>query len=210
MASFGRPRVLGRIVLLLLLIVALIVGGIVWFDYIGLIDAKSLLGPVYRSLGIAARTGGGIGASSPALLDEERMSKRLEALRARSDELDQREANIAGQNAEIEQKVQELDARGKALDDREKSFNAKAKEYENRRVNIDQNARYLTGMPPDKAVGILVAMDDETVIDIFRAVEAQAQAAGQTSLVALWLSMMPPDRSAAIQRKMTIKPTPLP
>ncbi|MDA8426742.1 MAG: flagellar protein FlbB [Treponema sp.] len=210
MASFGRPRVLGRIVLLLLLIVALVIGGIVWFDYIGLIDAKSLLGPVYRSLGIAARKGGEISASAPALLEEELMSKRLEALQERSDELDQRAANIAQQNAELQQKVQELDARSKALDDREKSFNAKVKEYENRRVNIDQNARYLTSMPPDKAVAILVAMDDETVIDIFRAVEAQAQAAGQSSLVPLWLSLMPPDRAATIQRKMTIKPTALP
>ncbi|HTX73124.1 MAG TPA: flagellar protein FlbB [Rectinemataceae bacterium] len=210
MASFGKPRVFGRIVLLLLLIVALLIGGTVWFDYIGLIDAKTVLGPIYRSIGIPARTPAGISAAAPALLEEERMSKRLEALQARSDELDQREAEITKQDAEVAQKVQELDERGKALDDREKSFNATVKQYENRKVNIDQNAQYLTGMPPAKAVGILVAMDDQTVIDIFRAVEDQARAAGQSSLVALWLSMMPADRSAAIQRKMTIKPTALP
>jgi len=210
MASFGRPRVLGRIILLLLLIVALVVGGIVWFDYIGLIDAKAVLGPLYRTLGVPARTGASIGAAAPALLEEERMAKRLESLQDRADELDQREAEITKQDAQVQQKVQELDDRSKALDDRENSFNAKVKEYENRKVNVDQNAQYLTGMPPAKAVGILVAMDDQTVIDIFRAVEEQARAAGQASLVALWLSMMPPDRSAAIQRKMTLKPTSLP
>ena len=41
MANFGRPRVIGRIVLLLAIILALVIGGIVWFDYIGLIDAKT-------------------------------------------------------------------------------------------------------------------------------------------------------------------------
>ena len=56
MASFGRPRVLGRIVLLLAMILALVIGGIVWFDYIGLIDAKATLRPAYTLLGVQARS----------------------------------------------------------------------------------------------------------------------------------------------------------
>jgi len=207
MASFGKPRVLGRIVLLILMIVALVVGGLVWFDYIGLVDAKAALGPAYRALGIKARKAAPIPTGSPSLLEDERIGKRLEALQERSDELDAREAEAEKKDAEIGQKAQELEERGTALDDKEKSFNDKVKQYENRKVNVDQNAQYLKGMEPEKAVGILLAMDDQAVIDILRAVEEQAKAAGEDSIVAYWLSKMPPERSATIQRKMTIKPT---
>jgi flagellar protein FlbB len=207
MASFGKPRVLGRIILLLLMIIALVVGGIVWFDYLGLIEAKSLLGPAYRALGIKAGKPSPVSATSPDLLEDERMGKRLEALQARSDELDQRETDIDKKDAEVGQKVQEIDERGKALDDKEKSFNDKVKQYENRKVNVDQNAQYLKGMPPEQAVEILKAMDDQTVIDVLRSVEEQAKAAGEDSIVSYWLSKMPAERSATIQRKMTIKPS---
>jgi flagellar protein FlbB len=209
MASFGRPRVAGRIVLLLAMILALVVGGIVWFDYIGLIDAKDALAPAYRLLGIKTRTAAPAPPTAPALLEEERYAKRLEAIQARSEELDQREGGIQKKDSEISQKAQELDDRGKALDDQEKSFNDKVKQYENRKANIDQNAQYLVGMPPAKAEDILKAMDDETVIDIFRAVEDRAKAAGTASLVSVWLSGLPPDRSATLQRKMSAAPSAL-
>jgi len=198
---------LGRIVLLILLILVLVLGGLVWFDYLGLIEAKSLLGPAYRALGIPARKAAPVDASRPDLLDEERLGKRLESLQARADELDQREAEAARMDAEIGQKAQELEERGKALDDKEKSFNDKVKQYENRKVNVEQNATYLKGMPPAQAVEILKAMDDQSVIDILRTVEDQAKAAGEDSIVSYWLSLMPAERSAAIQRKMTVKPT---
>jgi len=207
MASFGKPRVLGRIVLLLLIILALIVGGLVWFDYLGIIEVKRLLGPAYRAVGIPARAAAPVAATSPDLLEDERMGKRLEALQARADELDARDAELAKRDVEVGQKAQELEERGKSLDDKEKSFNDKVKQYENRKVNIDQNAQYLKGMPPEQAVEILKAMDDQTVIDILRSVEEQAKAAGEDSIVSYWLSKMPSERSAAIQRKMTIKPS---
>ncbi len=209
MASFGRRRVLGRIVLLVAMILALLIGGVVWFDYIGLIDAKALMSPAYKLLGVRTRTAASIPADSPALLEEERYAKRLESLGARSEELDARSGALDKRDAEVAQKAQELDDRGKAIDDQEKSFNDKVKQYDNRKANVDQNAQYLVGMPPAKAVSILVAMDDQTIIDLFHAVEERAKAAGVSSLVSVWLSGMPPDRSATLQRKMAAKPSSL-
>lgn len=209
MASFGRPRVLGRAIVLLILILILAIGGLVWFDYLGILDLKSSFGPLYRVMGIKTQEPGAISAESPVLFDEERMAKRLESLQTRSEELDSREADINKQNTEVQQKVQQLDDRSASLDDREKSFNEKAKEYENRKANVEQNAVYLTSMPPAKAVEILKDMDDQMVIDILRAVDEKAKATGDTSIVSFWLSLMPPDRSAAIQRKMAARPSAL-
>jgi flagellar protein FlbB len=210
MASFGRPRVLGRIILLLAMILALAIGGIVWFDFLGLVDAKAVMSPLYKALGVRTRVAAPVKADSPALLEEERYAKRLESIMVRSEELDSRKGDLDKRDSEIAQKAQELDDRGKAIDDQEKSFNDKVKQYDNKKANIDQNAQYLVGMPPDRAVDILNAMkDDQSVIDLFHAVEERAKAAGQSSLVSVWLSKMPPDRSATLQRKMAEKPSPL-
>ena len=76
----------------------------------------------------------------------------------------------------------------------------------NKNVNIEQIAANLNGMRPAAAVDILVAMDDQTVIDVLRKVEEIAKEKGTSSLVSYWLSLMPAERAAEIQRKMLSKP----
>ena len=49
-------------------------------------------------------------------------------------------------------------------------------------------------------------MDDQTVIDVLRKVEEIAKRSGSSSMGSYWLSLMPPDRAAEIQRKMLSKP----
>ena len=36
-----------RVVILLLLVAVLVLGGLVWFDYLGIVDAQGLLSPVF-------------------------------------------------------------------------------------------------------------------------------------------------------------------
>ena len=55
-------------------------------------------------------------------------------------------------------------------------------------------------------MSILVAMDDQTVIDVLRKVEEIAKEKGASSLGSYWLSLMPADRAAEVQRKMLSKP----
>ena len=81
-------------------------------------------------------------------------------------------------------------------------FNERVQAFDNRRDNLRQNADYLVGMPPASAVKILLEMEDQYVIDLFRVTEEQARRSGEVSLVAYWLSLMPPERAATLQRKM--------
>jgi flagellar protein FlbB len=62
-------------------------------------------------------------------------------------------------------------------------------------------------MPPASAVGILVSMDDQDVIDLLRMTESIAQAEGATSMVSVWLSQLPAQRAAELQRKMVGRPS---
>lgn len=209
MARFGRQRILGRVIVLLMLIIAIIIGGLFWFDYLGLIDAKAVFSPVLKVFKLPVRSGKALDPHSLTLLDDERMAKQMEAIEAMRQELDMRNAEAQEKESELLAMMQEFEDRESALMEKENSFNSMARRYDDRRANIDQNARYLSGMPPRDAVGIMEAMDDQTLIDILRAVEEQAALEGESSVVAYWLSLMPAERSAAIQRKMTEKPSSL-
>jgi flagellar protein FlbB len=191
---------------LVVLILALAGGGILWFDYLNVIDAKTALAPVYRLIGREGRTQAAAGSDELISLDAERLAVRLEALELRSRELDNREEEIQARYGEIEQMAQELESRQKALDDRERSFSASIREAETKDRLVEQNARYLTGMPPGQAVGILTAMDDQDAIDVIRKTEEIAQAEGTASIVSYWFSQMPAQRAAELQRKMANRP----
>ncbi len=209
MASFGKRRVFGRVIVMLILIVALAIGGLFWFDYLGVVDVKSVFAPALRLVGLRTRSGNALPADSPTLLDDERFAKQLEAVEARRQELDERDKTATERQSVIEAMAQEIEDRAKTLDERENSFKQMAERYENRRANVEQNAKYLNGMPPADAVKILVASDDQTVIDILRAVEEIAARTGEASVVSFWLSLMPAERSATLQRKMNAKPASL-
>ncbi|MDR0630401.1 MAG: flagellar protein FlbB [Treponema sp.] len=210
MASFGKPRVLGKIIVLLLLILVLAGGGFVWFDYLQVIDAKTLLSPLYRFIGREGRKSSGPLVDDELLsLDAERLAIRLEALELRSLELEKQEQDIQSRRGEIEQMAQALEERQKALDERETSFTALMQAAETKSSNVEQVARYLTGMPPQQAVGIITEMEDQDAIDVFRQAEALAQAEGTASIVSYWMSLLPADRAAALQRKMVGRPATL-
>jgi flagellar protein FlbB len=210
-ANYGASRIVGRVIVLVLLILVMAGGGILWFDYLNLIDAKTVLAPLYRLIGREGRTQPETPPEEILNLDAERLAVRLAALELRNMELDTRERDLQNRYGEIEQMAQELEERQKALDERENSFNAVIREAENKESNVDQIARYLTGMRPERAVSILATMDDQNVIDAFRKTEEIAQAEGTQSIVSYWLSLMSETaegaaRAAELQRKMAGRP----
>jgi flagellar protein FlbB len=200
---------IGRSILLLLLVIILSVGGIIWFDFLNVIDAKTVLAPIYRFIPFVpgeGRTQPVIGPDELINLDAERLTIRLEALELRNMEMDTRQRDLDSRFGEIVQMAQELEERQNALDERENSLRAQALDAENKDRNVEQNARYLTGMPPQNAVNILAALDDQDAIDVIRKTEEIAQAEGTVSIVAFWFSLMEPARAAELQRKMAGRP----
>jgi flagellar protein FlbB len=205
----GTVRTGPRILLLILLIIVLVFGGLLWFDYLGFMDVKDTLSPVVSLITRRRRTQveelerGGI-------LEEQRMAKQWEALDLRAEELDRREETVSLREAELEEMIETVREREKSLEEREKSFNTRVNLYENKRANLEQNAQYLNGMPPADAVSILINMEDQVVIDHLRTAERLAREAGEQSIVSYWLSLIArqnPERAAEIQRKMARKPS---
>jgi flagellar protein FlbB len=200
---------IGRTIVLLLLIIIMSVGGIIWFDYLNDINAKTVLAPVYKYIPFLP----GAGRSQPKLepdedinLDAERLAIRLEALDLQTMELAVYKRDLDSRSGEIEQMAQELEEQRKAVEDMQNSLRAERQDAENKDRNVDQIARYLTGMPPRNAVDIIARLDDQDAIDILRKTEDIAQAQGTTSIVAYWFSLMDPVKAAELQRKMAGRP----
>ena len=203
---------IGRAIVLLLLIIILSVGGILWFDFLNVIDAKTVLAPFYKYIPFIP----GAGRSQPKQevdedlnLDAERLAIRLMALELQSMELDVYRRDLDNRSGEIEQMAQELEEQRKAVEDMQNSLRAERLDAEDKNRNVEQNARYLTGMPPQNAVGIIAALDDQDAIDVIRKTEEIAQAEGTTSIVSFWFSLMDPVRAAELQRKMAGRPSSL-
>ncbi len=201
---------LGKVIVLLLLIIILAVAAILWFDYLGIIQAKSLFAPAYRMLGMEPQTGAASAPDEYADLDADRLKKLLEAYDVRAEELNKREEDLNRRESEVLQMEQELTDRRNSQEEREKTFIQMVERYEDIDGIIEQNAQNLTGMPPQNAVAILLAMDDQDMIDVLRKTEEIAARTGAASMVAYWMSLMPADRVAEIQRKMTSKPVTMP
>jgi len=198
----------GKSFVLILIILILISGGLLWFDYLGIIHVKSVFSPVYKLLGKEPQTSVTSTQSDPltANLDEDRLNKQLQAIDIRMEELDKRESDLEASEKQNAQVAAELTEREKNQEEREKTFNLTVKKYDDKEVNIEQIANNLNGMRPEAAVVILVAMDDQIVIDVLRKVEEMAAENGTMSMGSYWLSLMPSDRAAEIQRKMLSKP----
>jgi flagellar protein FlbB len=202
----GGKSMMGRVFVLLLLVAILAAGGIVWFDYLNVIDAKAVLSPLSRFIGREGRSQPKTAPDEDLNLDAERLAMRLEALDLRKMEMETRERELDGRHGELVQMAQELEEQQKAVEEQANSLRAQVADADNKDSNIERIAQNLNGMPPERAVGIMATMDDQLVIDVLRKTEEIAQAAGTSSIVSYWLSLMEPARAGELQRKMAGKP----
>jgi flagellar protein FlbB len=197
-----------RIVLLLFIILALLIGGLFWFDFLGLVNARTYTSwatdPIMGLFGQKPPESPNI--DDPVLLDSIRIRKQEEALDLKYQDLTSKQDELSKQDKDVSQKVAEITEREKAQDDREKSFNEKLKAYDNKKANLERISKDLTSMKPAAAVKIMNGYDDQLLIDVLRTTQELADANGSMSLVSVWLSQLDPARTAEIQRKMTLKP----
>ena len=204
----ARLGMVPRIAVLMVIILALLIGGLFWFDFLGLLNARSYAGwaidPVMGLFG--QKPAVSINVDDPVLLDSIRIRKQEESLDLKYQELIGKTDDLAKQDKTISQKAADIAEREKAQDDREKSFNEKLKAYDIRKANLVRISQDLTSMRPAAAVKIINGYEDQMLIDILRTTQELADAAGATSLVSVWLSQLDPARTAEIQRKMTLKP----
>ncbi|MCI5607951.1 MAG: flagellar protein FlbB [Spirochaetia bacterium] len=198
----------GKTIVLIMLILILIFGSLLWFQYLGLMPVKSFMNPVFKLFHLEPQTSVTQTSSSPVTGDlyEDRLNAQRESLSILEEELNLRNEQISKKEKELEQLAGIISEKEKSLEEREKTFNQIAKQYDDKEVNIEQIAIYLNSMPPNDAVALLENMDDQQIIDILRKVDKMAADSGAVSMSSVWLMNMKSERAAEISRKMINKP----
>ena len=206
MKTYGAGGGAAKVIFLLILILVLIAGGLIWLDFLGIIDVKDQLAPITSLLGVRPRETVQQ-PFSPLLLDVDRLAKERQAIAIERRELEQSAQELALREAELKQKEDEVAERESSVEERRNSLIEAVSQYDNRVANLEQTARYVMGMPPEDAVAIMDEYEVKDLVDLLRTSERLAQEDGTPSLVAFWLSIMPDrTRAAEIQRLMVEKP----
>jgi len=191
-----------KILFLLLFILALILGGTYWFDYLGLLDYKKVVGPFSKYFP-AFMQKGEVTKEDHFLLEKELLKKKENILEAKNKELELKVDDLKKKELELKEKENRLVEEKERLEEEKKLLSEKLNEYDNYKENIKTQAKYFTNMPPKEAVERFSKLGDLLAIDILRQIDKNAEEEGKISMVPYYLSLMDPERAATIQRKMT-------
>lgn len=195
-----------RIFFMVVLVLGLIAGGLIWLDFLGIINVRKPLSPVLSFLGIQSAQI--VDAPfSPVLLDNDRLSKERQAIVLERRQLEKSAEELVLREAELARKESEVTERESSVEEKQNSLSVALGRYDNKVRNLEQTARYLMNMPPNDAVAIMDQYDLKDLVDVLRTSERLSQKAGEDSLVAFWLSLMSDkSRAAEIQGLLVEKP----
>ncbi|MBN2619072.1 MAG: hypothetical protein JXR64_12235, partial [Spirochaetales bacterium] len=110
MAGNSIPGMIGKSILLLLLSVVLIIGGIIWFDFLGVIDRGNTLDFITDKIGLTSPEKIDDPNNSIYLLDAVRLVKEKEAIERREIALKSKEDELtleAAKNKQISEQLKE-------------------------------------------------------------------------------------------------------
>lgn len=191
-----------KIFFLVVVIIAITLGGIYWFDYLGIVDYNRLIQPVQKHLPAFMRRGEAV-TDDQLLLDKEFIRKQQEMMDERERELDLARADLETRDLALKELEAKLGEEAKRLEEEKKVLSEKIGAYDNYKDNVRKQAQYFTSMPPKAAVDRLAKLDELLAIDILRQIDRTAEEQGKASIVPYFLSLMDPEKAASIQRKMT-------
>ncbi len=186
-----------RVLFLLLINLGLAFLSLYILDMLQIIDYKQILSSVPF-----IREAYAVKIEDPYLLEKLELEKKEQILdeKIRNFESDKKKLEEETRNILIEKEnvAKERENTRNMIDNFEKE-KAKKETYD---VQVDQQAAWIEGMPPQNAVKILEKQDDMFIIDILKRMETRATETGRQSIVSYLLSLMDPEQSARIQRKM--------
>lgn len=191
-----RSRKLFQILILSLLIIIAAMGALIAFDYLGLIRLNFL-----KRDYVDPRFTQRVDLTGIDLLDSERLYKIWGSMDEWESELKAEAENLALKDKEVEEKMALLTAETDAFRKEQESQAAKQRDSESRERKFYDITVNLLGMPPETAVKSLEKMADYDVIEILKSADIIAEERNQGSMSSYWLSLMEPEKVAAINRK---------
>lgn len=189
-----------KVVYLILMIVFIIIVGLFWMDYIGLIN----LGKIYHHY-IVTEAPSVVDAADdePSLIEREEFEKEKDKLLQRIEELDKREAMITEAEKVISKEKEKLEQLQKGLDQEKKALELEKKKYSGYKKNVMDLAKKIESIPPQDAVDIMVQWEETLIIDVLRQIDQNAAREGRMSVSTYLLSLMPKEKASRVMYLMT-------
>ena len=192
-----RSRKLFQILILLLLIVIALIA----FDYLGLIRLnfmkRSYVDPKFTQR---------VDLTGIDLLDSERLYKVWSSMDEWESELKAQAELLSLKDKEVDEKTALLSTETEAFKKEQESRAVAARDNLSREEKFYDITVNLLGMPPETAVKSLEKMTDYDVIEILKSADRIAEERNQGSMSSYWLSLMDPEKVAAINRKRLQSP----
>lgn len=186
-----------RIFFLLLINLSLTFISLYVLDMLQIIDYKQLLSKIPLMKQAYA-----VKIEDPFLLERLELEKKWQIL-------DEKVRNYEEEKKNLEEALRNLAIARDDMEKREENirnmiddFVKQTNEQESYEKRVDQVAEQIENMPPKSAVAILEKQDDMMIIDVIKRINARATDAGKQSTAPYLLSLMDPEQSARIQRKM--------
>lgn len=186
-----------RILFLLLINLGLVVLSIYFLDMLEILDYRQLFSqvPFLRESFV-------VKIENPFLLEKLELDKKWLLL-------EEKQRNLEDARKEIEKTFLIITQQQEQLAQEKENIQNMISEFELAKQNqatyekrVEDIAIQIESMPPQSAVKILEKQEDEMLIDVLRMMDKRSKTAGRTSIVPFLLSLMDPEQSARIQRKM--------
>jgi len=188
-----------KIIYLIIMIFFITASGIMWLDYIGLIDLAARMSSFKGKPELVINAAG----DEPSLVEREKLKKAQQALSGREEELNKREAVLKEKENELITEQEKLAEQKKGLDLEQKKFAEKKNEHAGYEKNIKVLADKIANMPPEESVKIMTGWDDPIIIDVLRQMDVDANTAGSSSITSYLITLMPKERASRIMSLMT-------
>ncbi|HPA62711.1 MAG TPA: hypothetical protein PLH15_11470 [Spirochaetota bacterium] len=188
-----------KIIFLFLIIVFLLGVGVLWLDYMGLINLTKTASMFSKDEASVLYADD----DEPSLMKLEELEKNKEQLKERTEDLDRREALLLEQEKSSntdKEKIQEMRA---GIDLERKKLENDKKKYSGYKKNIADLAQKIESMPPKEAVAIMINWDDPLIIDVLRQIDQNALDAGAMSVTSYLISLMPKEKASRVMYLMT-------
>lgn len=186
-----------RILFLLLINLGLVILSIYFLDMLEILDYRQIFSqiPFLRESFV-------VKIENPFLLEKLELEKKWLLLEEKQRNLDDAHREMEKAFLMITQKQEELAQEKENIQNMIAQFELSKQNQATYEKRIEEIATQIENMPPQSAVKILEKQEDEMLIDVLRMMEKRAQVAGKQSIVPYLLSLMDPEQSARIQRKM--------
>lgn len=189
-----------KILYLIILIFFIVIVGVFWLDYIGLLNINKIVRSYTQSEPASVLDAAD---DEPSLIEREEFEKQKEKVRERIEDLDKREAKIEQIEKELDKEKEKLQEVRKGLELEKVKIENEKKMYSGYKKNVVDLAKKITSIRPEEAKDIILNWEDALIIDVLRQIDADAAEAGKMSITSYLISLMPRDRASRIMYLMT-------